>query len=471
MTAMGGEVPSAEKVLSQAQACWPLAPAAVLYWSAQGAPAPTEWNALGYAVCQGENELLCDTDKTPHLGWRRPVEDTLRFALIWLDGLTPQVNALAALQVALDALDDGGRIMLGFAATHDHDARLPEWRTYWWRIAERLGLKRLHPSLDVPCLVRAERAPRWQIRLATARDMPSIQALFAAVFGHELSAQAWAWKYAQGRGNAILAYQAGELVAHYGALYRDIEVNGQRDWALQVVDVMVHPKHRGVMTKQGAFFLMTATWDEVYGPLAFGFPTARHMQLGQRLGIYADAGAMVELRWQPENARPRLMTHLVSVDLSLATHREKVAALWQAMRADLSERVVGERGPQWLAHRFMQHPHRRYEVLAVSRRLGGAWDGVIVWRDEAGRIEVLDLIAPLRAIPRLIDHARRICALRGCREVYMWMAAASAAWVQTAGATVHDTEMRIPTDCWTGAPAARGLIDRWWLTGGDTDFR
>jgi hypothetical protein len=388
---------------------------------------------------------------------------------VWLANLTPEANSLACLQTALDALAPDGIVLLSFAAVENE--RLPKWRSYWISIARRLGLILQLNDEELMCLVRSEREPRWRIRLAAQQDMPQIQSLFRTVFNQELSQATWSWKYAGGRGNAILAYRDGELVAHYGAIYRDILLDGQPNWALQVVDVMVHPEHRAVMTKQGAFFLMTATWDEVYGPLAFGFPTMRSMQLGQRLGIYADAGAIVELRWPPGSKRPHLSTHLVEVNLRDPVHRKKIDALWKSMLVNMTDRAIGDRGADWLAYRFAEHPSRRYEILAVSNRLGGAWDGVIVWRESEGRIEVLDVVGPVRKLSALFRQAQRVCALRGLQQVYFWIAEASADRICSEEATRHETTMRIPTDCWTGAPQARRLIDHWWLTGGDTDFR
>jgi len=447
----------------------PSAPASLLFWSPEPTDAAAALVEAGYQVGVGATRELCAVGRHARLGWDRPETNLTFIHAVWLANLTPEANALACLQTALDSLAPGGIVLLSFAGVENE--RLPKWRSYWISIAKRLGLHLQHDDEELKGLVRSERGPRWQIRLAAQQDMQQIQSLFRAVFGHELSEEAWAWKYAQGRGNAILAYQEGQLVAHYGAMYRDILLDGQHNWALQVVDVMVHPGHRAVMTKQGAFFLMTATWDEVYGPLAFGFPTVRSMQLGQRLGIYADAGAIVELRWPPGSKRPRLARHLVVVDPRDPVHRERIEVLWQEMRGDLTDRAVGVRTPDWLVHRYADHPSRRYEMLAVRHRLGGGWDGVIVWRVSDGRIEILDLVAPMRNLPALFEQAQRVCALRGCKEVYLWIAAASAEWVRTKGATVNETDMRIPTDCLTGAPTAGRLIDRWWLTGGDSDFR
>jgi len=469
MYAPGNGTTSQSMDLQKGLSLLPRAPATLLFWSPEPADSAAELQAEGYVVGVGATRELCAAGRHARLGWDFSRASMAPAHAVWLANLTPEANALACLQTALDSLAPEGIVLLSFAEVEN--LRLPKWRQYWISIAQRLGLNLQHDAGELKGLVRMERKPRWQIRLAAQQDMPQIQSLFRAVFGHELSESAWAWKYAQGRGNAILAYQEGQLVAHYGAMYRDILLDGQHNWALQVVDVMVHPGHRAVMTKQGAFFLMTATWDEVYGPLAFGFPTVRSMQLGQRLGIYADAGAIVELRWPPGPRRPHLRTHLVAVDLQNPVHRKKVEALWSSMLEDLRDRAVGERGADWLAHRFAGHPNQRYEILAVSGRLGGAWDGVIVWRESGERIEVLDVIGPARKLSALFRQAQRVCALRGLKEVYFWIAEASADRVCSQEATRHETTMHIPTDRWTGAPLAQRLIDRWWLTGGDTDFR
>ncbi|MDY0330460.1 MAG: GNAT family N-acetyltransferase [Thiomonas sp.] len=461
--------PAPDTCLGEGLAYLPAAPGRLLYWSPVRSELAADLQSLGYQVCVGLTTQLSSVGRQARLGCVPPEDCEFPLAAVWFVELSPEVNALACLQSAVASIMAGGRILLSFSESQY--ARLPKWREYWITIGARLGLQLLGKTGKILCLIRTEQAPRWQIRLASAQDMPHIQSLFKAVFDQELSEAAWDWKYGQGRGNAILAYRNGELVAHYGAIYRDIWMEGVRNWALQVVDVMVHPGHRGVMTKQGAFFLMTATWDELYGPLAFGFPTARSMQLGQRLGIYADAGSIVELRWPAGTPRPRLTTHLVSVDPTNATHRRKIEELWKGMRQDLIGRVVGERGSDWLMHRFINHPSKRYEILAVSHRLTGTWDGIIVWRESEGRIEILDLIAPLANISNLIAHARRICALRACKDVYLWIAAASTELIPAKSTSLHTTDMRIPTDCWTGVSDASRLIDRWWLVGGDSDFR
>lgn len=417
---------------------------------------------------------LAPPGRTARLAWRDPEPMLPAPTHIRLEHVDMQVNPIACLQAAYARLAPEGSVEIRFAPEDAPEApppRLPRWRDYWASIAVRVGFRVSGNGNDGFLLTRTPTAPRWRLALASADDREAIAQLFQTVFGYALSPELWRWKYGDGRGNAILAYHGESLVAHYGAMYRDILFDGRRDWALQVGDVMVHPAHRAVMTKQGAFFQMTATWDEVYGPLAFGFPTRRSMQLGERLGIYADAGRVVELQWTPRPARARLMTHLVPLRTDSAAHARRADALWARMAAEFPKGAVGIRDWAWLSHRFLQHPTRRYEVLAVASRWTGAWQGILVWRDDGERLEVLDMIAPTHGLPSLVSHARRIAARRGRRDVYFWLSEAGQARLPETGATVHDTGISIPTDCWTGSPSSAALVGRWWLTGGDSDFR
>lgn len=87
-------------------------------------------------------------------------------------------------------------------------------------------------------------------------------------------------------------------------MYRDVMLCGKPDWVFQICDVMVHPKERGVMTRQGPFLLTAAASAQRYL-----WPTwlwlsqrARHGGGGQD-GPYAEVGQMSEVRWDPSAHR------------------------------------------------------------------------------------------------------------------------------------------------------------------------
>jgi hypothetical protein len=239
----------------------------------------------------------------------------------------------------------------------------------------------------------------------------------------------------------------------------------------QICDVMVHPNERGVMTRQGPFLLTAATSAEIYGPLGFGFPNERAMQVAAKMGLYAEVGQMAEVRWAPASPGFRLRTRLQPVLRDSAVSQSLVAALWTAMANDLQHDVVGVRDWKFVEHRYFNHPHNQYEVLAVTSRLTGKPLGVMVLRRLEAMCELVDVIAPLANLPLLIDQARRLTGLWGLPYLYCWITKNHLSrFLATEGEEVA-LNVSIPTSCWTEDPRANVFKDRWWLMSGDTDFR
>ncbi len=392
-------------------------------------------------------------------------------AAFWLVGVTSAANILACLQRVRDRLTAAGTVVITFGVDAQ-PSRVPRWREFWVSIGQRLGFGLRDRGPGHLVLELADEQPRWRLALASERDWPQVGELFEAIYHQPLDRELWAWKYAEGRGNAVLAFKGDQLVAHYGGMYRDIRLAGKPEWAMQVGDVMVHPAQRAVWTRQGAFFLTCSTWAEMYGPFDFGFPSGRHMRLAEKLGIYVQAGKVLESRWTPaERPGPRIATRLQPIAAQTAAIGAEIDALWSAMAADLAEAAVCVRDWRWLQRRYLQHPSFRYEVVAVRARWTGRLIGVLVIRLHPDECELLDLVGRLADIPALIDQARRICALRGRRSLYLWISDTRARHFQVHGATQREIDLEIPTDGWTGSPRARELVDRWWLTAGDSDYR
>ena len=87
-----------------------------------------------------------------------------------------------------------------------------------------------------------------------------------------------------------------------------IKLNGKKQplaTRVQNGDVMVLPDERGVFSRHGAMYHAVDHFVRHYvGPgcayaFAYGFPSERAFKLGFKLGLYAEAGRMMELRWVP----------------------------------------------------------------------------------------------------------------------------------------------------------------------------
>jgi len=328
-------------------------------------------------------------------------------------------------------------------------------------------------------LLRLRRAsrPRWRIGRIDGGNSGAMRTLFAQVFDRPMSEAHWQWKYAQGRGTAIGVWEDERLIAHYGGVARDIVFFGQPQSAAQSCDVMVAPSGRATLSRHGPLFLAAATYleDQLgYGNphlLGFGFPNLRAWEAPARRGLYGGpVGRMLELSWPANRGTPSPIVAVRALDLTRKRDRADADACWSAMRADLKDMIVGVRDAEALLHRYVAHPDKAYRIFVVRRRLGGRPLGLMVLNAEAeGGCELLDLVAPLAAVPRLVAQARRVAASLGASRLYCW--AVDNIHQRFGGdPSVRDLDVPVPANAWTAGPPIEGLVGKWWLTGGDTDF-
>jgi hypothetical protein len=191
------------------------------------------------------------------------------------------------------------------------------------------------------------------------------------------------------------------------------------------------------------------------------------MAIGVRMGIYAELDAITRLGW-PSQRTATIRTRPLG-----ASDAAAVDALWSAMADDLSLSVVGERDFSRLRHRYLEHPHKRYEVLMVDDpRRAGEPAGVIVLARDGAFAELVDLVGPLAHLPWLVAAARAGAFRLGAGELYAWITQSHRHLFVPTGAREEPTEIRVPTAIWGGyapIPIAR-VRDRWWLMSGDSDF-
>lgn len=344
--------------------------------------------------------------------------------------------------------------------------------------------------------LKRQQFPRWHLgRIAGGRDV-EMRALFAEVFGHEMSAAHWQWKYGEGRGigigvwanvanvaNADAASGKPRLVAHYGGMTRDILYFGQPEKALQCGDVMVAGAGRGSLSRQGPVFLSAATCLEHelgYGAphlVGFGFPNERAYRLPERLGLYADNGRMVEVAWPALKARAVLRLKLRELASADPACDALMDACWEAMRPCLGDFIVGIRDARYIRQRYLAHPDKSYRLFLLKRRFSDEVIGLLVLRlvenETTGerRCELLDVIGALPSIPLLVQHARRIAAQWNCINLFTWLTDNLLPhFALPADAVTQDLGILIPGNQWTAGPSRETLAGHWWLTSGDTDF-
>jgi len=314
---------------------------------------------------------------------------------------------------------------------------------------------------------------RWRVYRSTVSDFKDISRLFKSAFSQDLMPETWLWKYGENRGKAIVARRKGELVAHYGGVSRNVLFFGKQELFWQICDVMVHTSERGVFSRKGPFFLTAASFTELFGSIyhgrGFGFPNHRAMKVAEKLGLYSSVSQLVEIRWTQLPDRPRLQVRIRHVDPS--RDEALVDSLWQAMSLDFKDSLIGVRNWTFVEHRYLAHPDKQYDLFLVQSRFRSSPLGILVFNREGERLELVDMIGPLKNIPMLIVQARRLARKYRSMGLYCWITKDfSRIFVQTGGVE-FPTEMEIPTTKWTDGPDPEDIRGKWWLMAGDTDFR
>lgn len=321
---------------------------------------------------------------------------------------------------------------------------------------------------------------RLDLAVIGESEWPLLEALFLEVFGHPLERALTRWKYASDHGLAIAmvdhAACGPRAVAHCGLMFRDIVAAGRLGRAAQMTDLMVAPDHRGGMMRAASPFakvvksayarIEAAKKQEEPARIVFGFPSARAMRLGQRLGLFVEVDHVDELSWSPQASvcPPRVTARDASFD-------DAVHTCWEAMRSEFAHARIGVRDAPWLARRYLDHPTKDYRIHLVRSRWLQRPRAVFVLREIGSCVELLDWVAPREEAAAMLDAARAVAASLGANRLFAWLTRSQLLWFDGSGANVRPTEFGI---------LGRGDLSRheldqdrngWWLTSGDTDYR
>lgn len=321
----------------------------------------------------------------------------------------------------------------------------------------------------------------WQLHTAYSSQDAQMRALFAQVFGHVISQQEWAWKYRDTdlRGSLLTKASNGDAIAFFGGMPRFFTWQGQSFCAVQNGDVMVRTQERGVFSRKGAlyqvandFFSSHLGENKEYA-FAFGFPNARHFQLGLKLGLYGKAAHMQLMRWSPQAAL--WLRNWTVKEICAPGPFAALDLLWQQMQASWSEHFVPVRTAKHWDWRYRQRPSVDYKLLLVSQRLTGRplaalavrlYDKHCDWLDYLGPRESLrEAIAAVRAFAH--QHQRPVQALISDAVAQEFSAA------QSQGLELAPSGIFVPTNAIDTAGVVEPSmpwVGRLWLMGGDSDF-
>ncbi len=317
-----------------------------------------------------------------------------------------------------------------------------------------------------------ESSSKWHVSKLTESDVPEICKLFRQVFKTDLSPAHWNWKYVNGGGVGIVVRdEKNQIAAYYGGVERRILDQGRPALTLQCCDTMVAENQRGTLSKKGPYFLAATSFLEAYIGFnrpylfGFGFPNKRVMRLGEHLGVQASIGNVVQIEWEPAGQNG-LAGEVF--DISNPDHCRLVDLLWQEMSASMHHKIITVRDQAYIQYRFLDHPGYDYQLVLVKHL--DETVGLLVFRIENQRLLVLDTIASSKSFRRVINYSRNIAQKLELGGVYGWVTEADIDLFADDEMTITDIGVRIPTSICTDGPTVVELMNKWYLTAGDTDF-
>lgn len=329
---------------------------------------------------------------------------------------------------------------------------------------------------------RSHRTP-WRIgRIPSDATLRAteMRALFSDVFGHEMSAEEREWKYGGGRGRGIGIWRNdGTLVGHYGGISRPSLMFGEPVLAFQACDLMVATSERGKSVRKGPAFLAIATFLEQelgYGSrhlIGIGFPNTAAYRLPELLGLYQGQLARIHsIRWPASKDGPSLWIKVREADPTGPDFKEFIDSCWMQMAKSLVGFIIGVRDADYICHRYLSHPDKQYRFFQVRRRwVGQPLAFIVIRQTESGDGELLDIVGNISEVRHAIQQARRIAASLGCPSIFAWITNNMLDIFRDSGeSAIDDLDVLVPGNNWTAGPDSAVLINKWWLTGGDTDF-
>jgi hypothetical protein len=318
-----------------------------------------------------------------------------------------------------------------------------------------------------------------EVRTLGSEDLPAIQSLFKDVFNQDLSEAFHAWKYRSGQSGAVGVFRAGKLVAHYAGVGTDILLQGKPARALQIVDVMVSVEARQSVRANSPFFLAASNFLQSYigfeQPylLGYGFPSERHLKLAQHLKLYAPVGGMTELNIEFSEAKKisDLRFQWRELDqVNWSQYMTQIEEIWKEMQSSLLSGIVVRRDAKRIAYRYLQHPQQHYHLFLMESRLTGKPSALVVLKREAERLLLMDIVAPIKKVQNTLRLTAELVNRQFSLPLFAWFSSSYAAQIAPTTARLSALPIRTPANVWTDGPKPAELMNRWWLTAGDTDF-
>ena len=260
----------------------------------------------------------------------------------------------------------------------------------------------------------------FRIREAEAADAAGIRRLFARVFGAEMTAEEWDWKFALNPDGWLgtVAVRDGDIVGNYAGWAMRFRLEGEERLVYSVGDVATDPSVRALGGRRGVYRSMADAFYEIVAargvPFCFGFPNARALEISNRIAGTRTLRPIRE-RHVPCESFPGPPPDAGAGEFV----DERFDPLWENASRFRTDAAVRDRArANW---RFHARPNRYYRM--VWRESGGrmrGWAALSVVGEQALVADFLSERPDGADLPDLFAAAAVEAGRLGARRLVFW---------------------------------------------------
>lgn len=226
-------------------------------------------------------------------------------------------------------------------------------------------------------------AVRVEIQPAVEADLPGLAALFVERFGHPWSPDEWTWKYRAlpGASRSWVACRGERVLAHAGALRLEARLpSGERRGIWQLTDWMGSVEAAGLrppLVVLGRRLLADLPGSDD-APWIFGFPSERHLALGERAFGYRPLPPVQPLGGELAPVAEAAAAGEGSPEPAIREVSDRCGDWAEAAWAACEVPSV-RRSAAFLNWRYHARPGRYYRVYRLAPAHGAGPDGLAVF--------------------------------------------------------------------------------------------
>lgn len=240
----------------------------------------------------------------------------------------------------------------------------------------------------------------YTIRPASPADTPAILAAFGRAFPSRRNGAEWDWIYRhnpEGSEGMLCLTKDGKVAAFCGASRHRLRWRTESVLVAQTRDAFSHPAHRAIRAGRGGLFVQTAAaLFETCGPASgvsfhYGFPSPRHLRLGQKLLGYEAGHNWVRYRYDVLRNSPTVSPPSGRLE-TVVEFGVDFDTLAQTRRSRDLLSFVHDSG--FLNWRFSPRTGRKYWVWGYYPHWSGELAGYVVFSVAGGTGFLIDLHLP-----------------------------------------------------------------------------